>query len=240
MDRRNLFKALGAGIFGYEAVQHAAALPEIPKSDVIALQGAGNRMERYKKYEQFCADNPEYQNAINEWSDEMAGRIYKALDIESRKDVFLYKDPFSQWRLSLIIGYVAKYGDYFAELVHAPGKKPVRYMHLGSESMFRIETIKGKLIEFQQSLSGPDYTAIAKYPVEETYKEGFTHFSSTAIRFKPDHVVHIRARPRTLDEKKIHYPYGVSALYTGKLRMDKYFEEDVTEGIRELVERFKL
>jgi hypothetical protein len=59
-------------------------------------------------------------------------------------------------------------GDWFVEIVVNPDnpKEGVyRAVPLPPETMYRIETVKGKLIEFQQSKEGPDYQALVRGPI---------------------------------------------------------------------------
>jgi hypothetical protein len=65
---------------------------------------------------------------------------------------------------------------------------------LPPDTMFRIETVKGKLLEFQQSKIGPVYGEI---------KDNFS-----TIRFSPEHIIHARLPA----SKSKFYPYGESIL----------------------------
>ena len=72
--------------------------------------------------------------------------------------------------------------------------------------MFRIETTKSRVIEFQQSLAGPDYDSLCRLSVEHSRNDPKTH----ALRFKPEAIVHARL-------PNVHFlrgfePYGVSLL----------------------------
>ena len=101
------------------------------------------------------------------------------------------------------------YGDLFYELIinHESPKDGIYKIHaLPPDSMYRIETTKGRVIEFQQSKEGPDYTAIMQSPV--TQASDATLLSSTAIRFSPEQVVHIRLG----EDRRSFYPYGVSVI----------------------------
>lgn len=101
------------------------------------------------------------------------------------------------------------YGDLFYELIinHESPKDGIYKIHsLPPDSMYRIETTKGRVIEFQQSKEGPDYTAIIQSPV--TQASDATLLSSTAIRFSPEQIVHIRLG----EDRRSFYPYGVSVI----------------------------
>ena len=99
------------------------------------------------------------------------------------------------------------FGDHFVEIVinpENPKEGIYRCMSLPPETIYRIETVKGRVIEFQQSKEGPDYQAIIRgSPTELTDTElGQT----TAIRFAPSQIIHFRIG----DDRKTFYPYGQS------------------------------
>lgn len=77
---------------------------------------------------------------------------------------------------------------------------------LPSDSMYRIETTKGKLVEFQQSKEGPDYDSLTRAPVTKATEAEVQQ--SKAIRFAPEQVTHMRIG----DDRKTFYPYGQSLI----------------------------
>ena len=101
------------------------------------------------------------------------------------------------------------FGDWFVEIVinpESPKEGIYRCMPLPPETMYRIETVKGRIIEFQQSKEGPDYQAIVRgSPTELTDTE---LNQTTAIRFAPSQVIHFRIG----DDRKTFYPYGQSLI----------------------------
>lgn len=104
-------------------------------------------------------------------------------------------------------------GDFFWEIIidpESPKDGIINLMPLPPDSMYRIETTKGKLIEFQQSKEGPDYESLAK--VEVTQASDADLEQSTAIRFAPEQVVHIRIG----DDRKTFYPYGISLIESAR------------------------
>jgi hypothetical protein len=101
------------------------------------------------------------------------------------------------------------YGDQFLELVINPDNPKeglFRAVPLPPETMYRIETVKSKLIEFQQSKEGPDYQAIVRGSVTELSDTELNQ--TTAVRFAPNQVVHFRIG----DDRKTFYPYGQSLI----------------------------
>lgn len=100
-------------------------------------------------------------------------------------------------------------GDFFWEVIvdtESPKHGILNLVPLPSDSMYRVETTKGKLVEFQQSKEGPDYQSLAR--VEVTQATDADLQQATAIRFAPDQIVHIRIG----DDRKTFYPYGVSLI----------------------------
>lgn len=101
------------------------------------------------------------------------------------------------------------YGDFFYEIVinpENPSEGIYNLVPLPADSMYRIETTQGKLIEFQQSKEGPDYQSLARVDVTQANDADLQQ--STAIRFAPEQVVHIKIG----DDRKTFYPYGVSLM----------------------------
>ena len=101
------------------------------------------------------------------------------------------------------------HGDKFFEIVINPDKPAegiYKIIPLPPETMYRIETIKGKLIEFQQSKEGPDYQALARGDVSQQSDAELSQ--STAIRFAPSQILHMRIG----DDRRNFYPYGQSLI----------------------------
>jgi hypothetical protein len=99
------------------------------------------------------------------------------------------------------------YGDLFYELVinlDDPKEGIMKVTRLPPESMYRIETTKGRVVEFQQSKEGPDYQSLTRAPVVHSTDQDIA--MATAIRFSPEQVVHARLG----DDRRTFYPYGVS------------------------------
>lgn len=100
-------------------------------------------------------------------------------------------------------------GDWFVEIVVNPDNPKegiYRAVPLPPETMYRIETVKGKLIEFQQSKEGPDYQALVRGPITGQNETELTQ--TTAIRFAPSQIVHFRIG----DDRKTFFPYGQSLI----------------------------
>jgi hypothetical protein len=101
------------------------------------------------------------------------------------------------------------YGDLFWEIIinqDNPTEGIYKISRLPADSMYRIETTKGNCVEFQQSKEGPDYTSLLSSPVLDA--DDAKLMSSTAIRFAPEQIVHLRIG----EDRKSFYPYGVSVI----------------------------
>ena len=97
------------------------------------------------------------------------------------------------------------FGDLFLELILNPDSPKdgiLKMQDLPPDSMYRIETTKGKLLEFQQSKEGPDYQSLTRAPVTQATDADLQQ--STAIRFTAEQIVHFRIG----DDRKTFYPYG--------------------------------
>lgn len=100
-------------------------------------------------------------------------------------------------------------GDTFWEIIlneQNPKAGIMKLQRLPADSMYRIETIKGKLMEFQQSKEGPDYQSLAR--VEVTKATDADLLQATALRFTPEQIIHMKIG----DDRKTFYPYGVSLI----------------------------
>lgn len=100
-------------------------------------------------------------------------------------------------------------GDLFLEKIIDPDNPEQgiqNIVDLPAETMFRIETTKGKLVEFQQSKEGPDYQALMRTDVTQANDNELKQ--STAIRFHRKQITHIRIG----GNRQSFYPYGVSII----------------------------
>jgi hypothetical protein len=101
------------------------------------------------------------------------------------------------------------FGDFFWEIVidiENPKGGIVDLIPLPADSMFRLETTKGRLIEFQQSKEGPDTNSLARVDVTQATETDLQQ--ATATRFAPHQIIHIKIG----DDRKTFYPYGVSLM----------------------------
>jgi intein/homing endonuclease len=100
-------------------------------------------------------------------------------------------------------------GDAFWEIVVDPDNPKdgiLKIADLPPDNMYRIESTKGKVLEYQQAKEGPDYQALLKAPLGMATDNELAQ--SMAIRFTPDQIIHLRIG----DYRKSFYPYGVSLI----------------------------
>lgn len=104
-------------------------------------------------------------------------------------------------------------GDHFYEIEIDPSNISegiVGIKSLPADSMYRIETTKGQVVEYQQSPDGPDYDVLQKLPMNSNSLDFNSpeNLMSKAIRFSPNQIVHIKIG----EDRKLFYPYGVSII----------------------------
>ena len=100
-------------------------------------------------------------------------------------------------------------GDLFYEVVINPDNPKegvLKIQELPPETMYRIETTRGKVLEFQQSKDGPDYDVVRK--ANDGSFDQAALDSSKVIRFSPDQIIHIKIN----DDRQEFHPYGTSIL----------------------------
>lgn len=161
------------------------------------------------KHQNFCTDSTIVHNCQKDDN----GNIFK---VECRSDEVREELEFLFFHRSMLnmnrrawsdFKSLLLYGDLFYECVldlDKPDDGILKLTRLPAESMYRIETTKGRVVEFQQSKEGPDYQSLTRAPVVQATDQEI--MMATAIRFAPEQVVHIKIG----DDRKTFYPYGVS------------------------------
>ncbi len=144
------------------------------------------------------------------------GRVFK-LDVENEEVkeelefLFFHRrmlnlDQRKMWNLAKRL---FMNGDHFWEIVINPDNPKegiYKLQDLPCDSVYRIETTKGKLIEFQQGKDGPDYQSLQRSPITHATDQELAQ--ATAIRFAPEQIIHLRIG----DDRKTFYPYGISLI----------------------------
>lgn len=165
-----------------------------------------------EKHKNFCTDWGVAHNCQKDDEGRVLSVECKSEEIKSELEYLLFHRKmlnFDQKKIWNVAKQLFIMGDFFWELVIDPENPKdglLNLVPLPADSMYRIETTKGKLIEFQQSKEGPDYESLAR--VEVTQATDADLQQATAVRFAPEQVTHIRIG----DDRKTFYPYGVSLI----------------------------
>jgi intein/homing endonuclease len=133
----------------------------------------------------------------------------KNASVKKEADFFFWKLLKMDRRLWNIAKKLFQMGDLFLENVIDPQNPSAGILKvdiLPSDSIYRIETTKGKLLEFQQSKEGPDYQSLSRVDVTKATEQDLAQ--ATALRFAPEQIVHMKIG----DDRKTFYPYGVSLI----------------------------
>lgn len=108
-----------------------------------------------------------------------------------------------------IVKKLCIFGDGFYELITDPSNPKegiFKIQELPADSMYKIVTTKGRVVEFQQSKEGPDYQALSRSDVTKATEQEL--MQSTAIRFAPNQIIHMYLG----DDRRTFYPYGQSLM----------------------------
>lgn len=164
-----------------------------------------------ERYENFCTDTVVMHNCQK--NDE--GNVFKiqVKNPEVKKELeFLC---FNRNLLNLnkkmwaIVKRLCIFGDGFYELITNPNNPKdgvLKIAELPPDSMYKIITTKGRIVEYQQSKEGPDYQSLTRSEV--TKATDIELQQSTAIRFFPKQIIHMALG----DDRKTFYPYGQSLI----------------------------
>ncbi len=253
MDRRESLKIMTAvlahGAFGGVAAA-AAWGGESSFLPAKLNQSQTNRAQRYARYEKLATEKQFQEFRDDHMMSGIGMRLFNELGLKTQHEY----NHFSPFRCGCIAMETALYGDVFAEIVKPGFGTEGVCVILPPATIYRIETIKGELIEFQQSREGPDYAAIARCKVEDAQGEqdrvhaddknqslvvayngpiALPKNQSCAIRFRVDDIVHIR--PKLYK----YAPYGTSSLETGKPHLDPSWYNDTLDGMKEILKRLR-
>lgn len=162
-----------------------------------------------EEHHNFCTDTTVVHNCQKDGNGNVLKLEVKNDDVrEELEFLFFHKSMLNiNRRIWSDFKSLLLYGDLFYELVISldnPTDGILKLTKLPAESMYVIETTKGKIVEFQQSKEGPDYQSLTRAPVVQATDQEI--MMATAIRFSPEQVVHIKIG----DDRKTFYPYGVS------------------------------
>lgn len=165
-----------------------------------------------KKHENFCTDSLVVHNCQRDENNNVFKVVCKDQAVTKELNWLFFNRKMLNFnrRMWNLVKNVCIFGDQFIELIinkENPKHGVLKIQELPCDSMYRIETVKGKLLEFQQSKlqgSGPDYGALLRSDIGIATEEDLQ--TSSCIRFHPKQIVHFKIG----DERKTFYPYGVS------------------------------
>jgi len=239
---------VGIGDFGYDLTSMGGPMsfdgdlgsPDLSRSDLPAREitnidggyDALSRRQRYASYEQLEELVPEIHSGLNTYADEACSyddenhvlQIRCANEAVKDELKFLFFNSNTIDADSRAWGMtrnVCKYGDGFWELVidpHNPQFGVLKLNELDPHTMWRIQSKKGTLLEFQQTMMSPDYDVVIK-DIQERHNKDKNPFQSLTwssrknsskhlIRFAPAQVIHVRIG----SEERGFKPYGISVL----------------------------
>ena len=164
-----------------------------------------------KNHENFCTDSTVMHNCQKNEN----GNVFKIHTENEQIKKELEFLCFNRKMLNLnrkiwqMVKKLCIFGDGFYELITDPTNPKdgiLKIQELPADSMFKIVTTKGRVVEFQQSKEGPDYTALTRSNVTSATDQEL--MQSTAIRFAPSQVIHMYLG----DDRKTFYPYGQSLM----------------------------
>jgi hypothetical protein len=162
-----------------------------------------------KDHENFCTDSVIMHNCQKD----QKGNVF---EINCKNEEVLKELEFLCFNRKMLnlnrrIWQMAKrlciFGDGFYELItnmDSPKDGVLKMQELPPDSMYKIVTTKGKLVEYQQSKEGPDYQSLTRGNIASS--SDLELQQSTAIRFAPNQIIHIYLG----EDRKTFYPYGQS------------------------------
>lgn len=164
-----------------------------------------------RDYENFCTDSVVVHNCQKD-EDGNVFRISCSNEHIKRELEFLC---FNRKMLNLnrrawpMVKKLCIFGDAFYELITDPDEPKqgiLKIQELPPESVYKIVTTKGKVVEYQQSKEGPDYQALTRSGVSTATDQEL--MQSTAIRFSPHQIIHMYLG----EDRRTFYPYGQSLM----------------------------
>jgi len=239
---------VGIGDMGYDLTGMGGSMafdgemgsPDLSRSDLPAREitnidggyDALSRRQRYASYEHLEELIPEIHSGLNTYADEACSYDDENHVLQIRCSNEAVKDELKflffnsntidvdsrAWGMTRNI---CKFGDGFWEAVIDPQNPQfgiLKLNELDPHTMWRIQSKKGTLLEFQQTLTSPDYDVVIKDikekhnrdkdPYQSLIWSGRKNTSKNLIRFAPAQVVHVRIG----QEERGFKPYGISVL----------------------------
>jgi hypothetical protein len=164
-----------------------------------------------KDHENFCTDSTIMHNCQKDQKGNVFEIYCNNEEIKKELEFLCFNRKMLNFnrRIWQMAKRLCVFGDGFYELItnlESPKDGILKIQELPPDSMYKIVTTKGKLVEYQQSKEGPDYQSLTRGNVASS--SDLELQQSTAIRFAPSQVVHIYLG----EDRKTFYPYGQSLI----------------------------
>lgn len=227
MNRREALSFLASAVATAGIVTQADAAWKPQSVFRLDLDKTPSRQQRYARYGKLATEN-DFVELRDDSIMLMATNFHLRL-FQPGQPLCQYSHDdslariFSPYKIGCLISIAAIYGDVFVTDHNLTNDWQI----VPADSIYRIETTKVRLLEYQQSLTGPSYEA-ATHPLGD--QEAAVKYQ--VARFHPQAFVHLRHKVGKYN------PYGTSALETGKPVIDKDFHMDMWDGIKELAKKF--
>jgi len=164
-----------------------------------------------KDHENFCTDSVVMHNCQKNENGNVFQIFTKNEEIKKELEFICFNRKMLNFNRKIwqIVKKLCIFGDSFFELITDPSNPKegiLKIQELPPDSIYKIVTTKGRVIEFQQSKEGPDYVALTRSDVKKATEQEL--MQSTAIRFAPSQVVHMYLG----EDRRTFYPYGQSLM----------------------------
>jgi hypothetical protein len=164
-----------------------------------------------KEHENFCTDSVVMHNCQKDENGNVFKIFSESEDVRKELEFLCFNRNMlnlnrRSWQM---VKRLCIYGDAFYELITNPENPKdgvLKIQELPPDSMYKIVTTKGRVVEFQQSKEGPDYQSLTRSTVTNATEMELKQ--CTAIRFAPSQVVHAYLG----EDRKTFYPYGQSLI----------------------------
>ena len=164
-----------------------------------------------KDHENFCTDSVIMHNCQKDQKGNALEIICKNEDVLKELEFLCFNRKMLNLnrRIWPMVKRICIFGDGFYELItnmDSPKDGVLKIQELPPDSMYKVVTTKGKLVEYQQSKEGPDYQSLTRGNIASS--SDLELQQSTAIRFAPNQIIHIYLG----EDRKTFYPYGQSLI----------------------------
>jgi hypothetical protein len=221
------------GAYGSDEEKYYSDMPHREMEGMTSDMRLLSRRHRYLEIDVLEEIVPEIDAGLNVYADEASahnadGHVVTVRcanqKIKEELEFLLFRLINIDDKAYSIARSLSKYGDWFGEIVVDPENVEGGVLNLASldpYTMWRIQTKRGKVLEFQQARTGPDYDVVmsdvvGKIPEGQSAKEvemrikwaGRSVQRPGTIRFAPAQVIHMALG----GDRKGYAPYGVSIM----------------------------